>query len=33
LVDALEHGDPDAAVKIMAEMLRHGEKHLKGGGE
>lgn len=31
VVDALEVKDPDAAGRAMAEMLRHGEKYIKGG--
>ena len=31
VVDALERQDPDAAVQAMSEMLKHGEKYLKGG--
>ena len=31
VVDALEHRDPDAAVRAMSEMLKHGEKYLRGG--
>jgi DNA-binding FadR family transcriptional regulator len=30
LVDAFERRDSDAAASIMTEMLRHGEKYLKG---